>query len=208
MAKAKSKTVSATGLLGLSEILGWSIVETAGGTAAFRILDGGLATPSTPSGALADPPVAGNVNDGEHKIKVTYVTADGETPPSTASAGVTTADKTINGKVLWTIPAASGNNSGRVTARKIYRNTVADGATYKLLATVSDNTTLTYLDNTADAGLGATAPTDNSSGAVIASVKLAASGTSAIGLTNPVGVAGEAFLVVDSGAISGGVHGL
>lgn len=40
-------------------------------------------------------------------------------------------------------------------SRKIYR-TATGGSTLKLLTTISDNTTVTYTDNTADAGLGAT----------------------------------------------------
>jgi hypothetical protein len=47
-----------------------------------------------------------------------------------------------------------------VSARRIYR-TAASGTVFKRVATVSDNTTATYDDNTADASLGANAPTDN-----------------------------------------------
>lgn len=49
---------------------------------------------------------------------------------------------------------------GSVTSRKLYR-TVAGGSVYKLLATIADNVTTTYSDTTADASLGATAPTSN-----------------------------------------------
>jgi hypothetical protein len=48
------------------------------------------------------------------------------------------------------------------TARKIYR-TEAGGSTLKLLTTISDNTTTTYQDNTADGSLGANIPSTNSS---------------------------------------------
>lgn len=101
---------------------------------------------------------AGNVDNGVHRYKVTFVTAGGETEAGTASSGVTVADKTADGKVaLSSIPTGSAF----VTARKIYR-TVAGGSVYKLLATISDNTTTTYTDNTADASLTTTAPTTNS----------------------------------------------
>ena len=43
------------------------------------------------------------------------------------------------------------------TGRKIYRD-VADGPTMKLLATINDNTTTSYLDTTADPALGAPTP--------------------------------------------------
>jgi hypothetical protein len=50
-----------------------------------------------------------------------------------------------------------------ITARKIYR-TAANGSQLKLLATINDNTTTTYLDSTPDGGLGANAPTLDTSG--------------------------------------------
>lgn len=50
-----------------------------------------------------------------------------------------------------------------VTARKVYR-TAVNGAQLKLLATIADNVTLTYLDALSDASLGASAPTGDTSG--------------------------------------------
>lgn len=49
------------------------------------------------------------------------------------------------------------------TSRKVYRS-VAGGSTLKLLTTIADNTTTTYTDSTADASLGATAPTVDTAG--------------------------------------------
>jgi hypothetical protein len=57
---------------------------------------------------------------------------------------------------LTTFPQSFGINT-----RKIYR-TEAGGSTYKLLTTISDNTTTTYTDNSSDSELGAAAPTDQS----------------------------------------------
>lgn len=103
---------------------------------------------------------AGNLSNGVYSYKVTFVTAVGETQAGTASGGVTVADKTVDGKVALTaIP--TGNSL--VTSRKIYRTEV-DGSAYKLLATISDNTTTTYTDNIADGSLGANAPTANGTG--------------------------------------------
>lgn len=101
---------------------------------------------------------AGNVDNGLHKYRVTFVTADGETEGGTVNAGTTVADKTVDGKISLT--AVPVGTSGVVTSRKIYRTT-AGGSVYKLLTTLADNTTTTYTDNTADAGLGANAPTTN-----------------------------------------------
>jgi hypothetical protein len=47
-----------------------------------------------------------------------------------------------------------------VAARNIYR-TDAGGATYKRIATISDNTTTSYTDNIASSAAGVTMPTDN-----------------------------------------------
>jgi hypothetical protein len=59
------------------------------------------------------------------------------------------------------------------TGRKVYR-TVANGSTYKLLTTIANNTTTTFTDTTADASLGATAPTSDTSGLVAQSGEVAA----------------------------------
>jgi hypothetical protein len=113
---------------------------------------------------------AGNVENGVHSYKVTFVTAQGETEAGTVSDGVTVVDKTVNGKVALTaIPTATYVIKSTtavipaVTSRKIYRTT-AGGSTYLLLATLSDNTTTTYTDNIADASLGAAAPSTDSTG--------------------------------------------
>lgn len=46
------------------------------------------------------------------------------------------------------------------TERKLYR-TVKNGATFKLVTTIADNSTTTYLDNIADLSLGADLPTES-----------------------------------------------
>lgn len=99
---------------------------------------------------------AGNVTAGAHLYKVTFVTDTGETNGGTSSATVTTTatDGQVN---LKDIPVGA---SGRVKSRKIYR-TAAGGDQYKLLTTISDNTTRDFADNVADGSLGATIPTAN-----------------------------------------------
>lgn len=100
---------------------------------------------------------AGNVENGVHRYAATFVTASGETEAGTVSAALTVADKTVNGKVALSAIPIGGS---LVTSRKIYRTT-AGGSTYLLLTTLADNTTTTYTDNTADASLGAGAPSSN-----------------------------------------------
>lgn len=97
---------------------------------------------------------AGNPN-GDYMYKVLYrnsATVAGDV--STATSTFTVASKKI---LLTSIPVAPQSHG--VASRRIYR-TVAGGTTFKLVATLSDNTTTTYDDDTSDAGLGADAPTD------------------------------------------------
>jgi uncharacterized phiE125 gp8 family phage protein len=142
----------------------------------LRIDDGNQEpAPGAPTVALASPAAAGNVDNGAHRYGVTFVTSSGETQLGVVSSAVTVSDRTVNGKVnLTAIPLGSS----AVTSRKIYRTT-AGGSTYLLLSTIADNTTTTYLDNIADASLGAGAPSTNSTTdpvftALIASARAAA----------------------------------
>ncbi|HUS81711.1 MAG TPA: hypothetical protein VM013_00450 [Dehalococcoidia bacterium] len=117
----------------------------------------GEPAPTAPTVALVAPAAPGNVDDGVHRYRVTFVTADGETEGGDISAIVTVADKAVNGKVAVSAIPVGGS---AVTSRKLYR-TAAAGADYLFLATVADNTTTTYTDNIADADLGAACPTTN-----------------------------------------------
>ena len=101
---------------------------------------------------------AGNVNSGTHSYKVTFVTAGGETDAGAVSGTVTTTAG--DGQVaLSAIPTGSVY----VTSRKVYRTAVGNAVTgpWLLLATISNNTTTTYADNTADASLTTTIPSAN-----------------------------------------------
>lgn len=103
--------------------------------------------PTAPTGVVS---AGGSVNIGNHQYFVVYVTAVGETHSSPTSSNIATTSG--NQTVTLTIPVSTDN---RVIARKIYRNTIAVGWSFQLLATVNDNTTATYVDTTSDAGLGA-----------------------------------------------------
>ena len=97
---------------------------------------------------------AGNPN-GDYRYKITYVnSASVEGNASTASTTFAVVSKQIELTSLPIAPKSHGVNS-----RKIYR-TVTSGTSYFLLTTIADNTTTTYTDNTADAGLGAAEPSD------------------------------------------------
>lgn len=98
---------------------------------------------------------AGNVDNGTHSWKYTYVSAVGESEGATASNVLTVVDKTANGKVSLT---GIANGPAGTTAKKIYRRIAGDTGLWKLVATINDNTTTTYQDNLADSGLGANIP--------------------------------------------------
>ncbi len=118
----------------------------------------GVTAPTAPTVALAGEG-AGNLDADAYYYKITFVNANGETEAGTASAVVTATAG--DGQVAITAIPVSPHVS--VTSRKIYR-TEGGGATYSLLTTLSDNTTTTYDDNTADGSLGAAAPSTNTAG--------------------------------------------
>jgi hypothetical protein len=98
---------------------------------------------------------AGNVDNGTHTWKYTYVSALGESEGATASNVLNVVDKTINGKVDLT---GIANGPAGTTAKKIYRRIAGDMGKWKLVGTINDNTTTTFQDNIADSGLGADVP--------------------------------------------------
>ncbi len=116
--------------------------------------DAPLALPGVPTLALA---VGTELGIGLYQYAIAFVTANGETTPGTQAEITTTSG---NQRVqLSGIPIGPGGT----TARRIYRSAVGGGQK-KLVATISDNVTTSYLDQIADAGLGANAPTLNTSG--------------------------------------------
>jgi hypothetical protein len=146
---------------------------------AHRLIDL-MAKPDTPNAALAGAG-AGNIDNGNHRWGVAFVGPYGLSLVSAMSEVVNVADKTVNGQVNVTnIPIGPPGT----TARKVYR-TVAAGGTLKLLTTINDNTTVLFLDNVADAGLGADAPAQGVSGAA--------------GLPRPVPYYAELTVTADGG---------
>lgn len=101
---------------------------------------------ATNSGAAGD-------LEGDYYYAITYVIDGLETVLGTISNTVTTSSNSVT----LTIPVGPEGT----TERKIYR-TEADGTDLKLVATLSDNTTTTYTDNTEDGSLGASIPATNS----------------------------------------------
>lgn len=90
--------------------------------------------------------------NGSYYYAMTYVTAGGEEVLGTVSNTITANLEQIS----LTLPLGYSGT----TSRKIYRTT-AGGAQLMLVTTIADNTTLQYVDNTADGSLGAVIPTIN-----------------------------------------------
>ncbi len=99
---------------------------------------------------------AGLVTSGTHSYKYSFVNANGESAPAAVSNTVTT-DTAADGKVNLAAIVAGPTGT---TARKIYRSAAGNAVTgpWLLLTTISDNSTLIYLDNIADGSLGTAAP--------------------------------------------------
>lgn len=98
--------------------------------------------------------LAGTISDN-----TTTTFSDTVTNASLGADAPSSNTATANQVALSAIPKGAAS----VTGRKLYRTTVG-GSTLKLLATIADNTTTTYTDSTADASLGATAPSTDTSG--------------------------------------------
>jgi len=109
----------------------------------------GLAAPgSAPSAAAAGS--GGSLSAGDYKFKVTYVDNEGnESNASDASTAETAVDDDLI--AVSSIPVYSGSDYN-VVARKIYR-TLANGETYYLDNTISDNSTTSYDSTQADTTL-------------------------------------------------------
>jgi len=106
------------------------------------------------SGVTATEGAEGVLENKTYQYKVTYYYADGESNANTTATSIKPA---ASHKVeLTNIPTGGVG----VTQRKLYR-TLGDGTTFKLLHTISDNTTTTYSDNIPDSGLGADLDIDN-----------------------------------------------
>jgi len=110
--------------------------------------------PVKPTCALIADGGVGNLGIGNYYYDVVYTTALGKTHISPLSSKITT-DATHR-QVTVTIPVST---DPRVTGRIIYRTAVGEVSTLaKVLVTIANNTDTTYVDNIADASLGALFP--------------------------------------------------
>jgi hypothetical protein len=94
----------------------------------------------------------GTINDNS---TTTFTSAAADSALGAAYPAVNTTAG--GGKISLTGIVTGG---GTVTARKVYRTISGGSGSYKLVATIGDNTTTTLTDNVADASLGIQAPGD------------------------------------------------
>ena len=113
---------------------------------------------------------AGNVGNGTYRYVATFITAGGETQAGDISAAVTVVNRATNGKVALSNIQIGGS---LVTSRRIYR-TIAGGSTYLLLTTIANNSATTFTDDVADSGLGAGAPSVNTTSDTLINILIAA----------------------------------
>lgn len=125
--------------------------STAGSIFTFTIDDIFTNKPDAPTAALSA--TAGVVTAGDHRVKVSYKTASGETNMSNASA-IVAADGTHKISVTAIPVGPTG-----VLTKGIYM-TKAGGSTYYHVADIA-NATTSYSINTADAALVDVGPTSN-----------------------------------------------
>jgi hypothetical protein len=139
---------------------GETTVGSTSGTAtiAHVTAPGTVATSITPT-------TGGSMAVGTYFYILNYATAAGETlwTSVTQSVVVTAGNSAV---AFSGIPTSS---DGRVTQRKLYRTVVNPSSAsipgdYKLVTTINDNSTTTFTDTVADASLGNTAPSANTSG--------------------------------------------
>lgn len=118
---------------------------------------GSAAGSSSPSVELIDAPTvvvgaAGNVEAGSHRWAVTFIIGGVETNLGNASTTLTpAADSQVQ---LTNIPIGVLGT----TARVVYRTEANQDGPFKLLTTIGDNTTTSFLDDVTDGGLGADSP--------------------------------------------------
>ncbi len=170
--------------------------------------------PSAPTAALITT-ASGNCTNGAHLVKITFVTATGETTAGTASGSVTV-DGTHKQIAVTAIP----KGSAAITGRNVYM-TKAGGSTYYLVATspvIANNTVTTYTINVADTSLTVVAPTVNTTAGKLTNFNfidstlwgtlpagdgylLTASMAGVLSYTNPAGIGGVTSFNTRTGAV-------
>jgi hypothetical protein len=132
--------------------------STAGAERPLAWFEGNTVIPIPATAITGTPGASGNVDIGSHYYTVTYLTKAGETLMGAISAEVVIS---ASAKIV-ALTAIPVSPFPAVYARRLWRTKIAGGhasaSDFWLLATISDNTSTTYSDNTAESGLTSTQP--------------------------------------------------
>jgi len=94
---------------------------------------------------------AGNLSNGTYRYRIQFITATEQTNLGSYSYLLTVVDNSTDGQVEVDLEVSPNE---AVVARKIYRTKVGGSSTYFYpIATISDNTTTSYIDNIPDTSL-------------------------------------------------------
>jgi hypothetical protein len=127
----------------------------------------GLSAPDAP--ALAAALSGGTINDGAYGVRITYVSANGESVASEASHIVTKSTSANQSTLTVTSPAAAGSGGNAATKYKVYI-TAKNGGPYKLQNTTGTNIGTDFTLSAPPATDTAVPPTANTTGAVVSRV--------------------------------------
>lgn len=119
--------------------------------------DGEPLPATAPTIALVTPAAAGLLENGVHRVAVSYVTADGETPPGPLSAPITVVDQSVNGTITVSAIPAGGS---AVTTIKFWKPRVGTVTPLFYAGSVANGVVTATID-LADASLGVQAPAVN-----------------------------------------------
>jgi hypothetical protein len=108
-----------------------------------------------PSGTAGGNSNGAGVVSGVYQYKISYLNSQSVE----GNVSDVIYNSSVTAKILRLTSLPTAPQSWGVNSRILYRNTDS-GTTFFRLAPISDNSTTTYDDNTADSGLGAAAPTD------------------------------------------------
>ena len=145
---------------------------------------------------------AGNLDNDIYSYKFTFVNSSGETTGSPVSNEVDVADNSLDGQVKVNFLPIGPSE---IVSRKIYR-TEGGGSTYKLLTTISDNTTIDFIDNISDDDLGVTIPSENTAATGSATTELGDQGIAVPGVLTPTLTGPGALKAVLAGDGAGNVN--
>tara|TARA_R110000868_G_scaffold273921_2_gene533158 strand:+ start:530 stop:1507 length:978 start_codon:yes stop_codon:yes gene_type:complete len=183
-----------------NQMSGYSMTETASGVARVKLRYASIAKPTTVP-TLAENTAAGNVTIGNHKVKVTFLTAEGETEPGSASSAVACAgSKKID---LTAIPVVlSGDGGLFVTGRNIYMNAAGRNEVQTLTLTAgATNDTFKLTKTTESSAVTIGAP--DYTGVTLTQIQTALTSIASIaGAYTATGATGGPFTITFNGSLA------